>query len=304
MKKKYPIQAAASLSGISPHVIRKWEQRYKAVEPSRNEKNRRFYSNRDIERLQLLKQAVDRGYQIGQIAPLPHEELKDIVFDTQEIIPDYNRPLKSSDEMLEACLAAARNSDSAGLERILFKAYGALGVRQMTEEVIEPLMITVGEEWHSGKLRIYQEHMVSSIVRSFLGQIILTGSNEEYAPVIIIAAPKGQYHEFGALTASVTAIDEGYSVKYLSTDLPAEEISSAALHTGAEIIALSITYPPDDPILGIELKKLKKLLPDGISVLAGGQAVGSYSDVLDHINAKQFSNILHFREHLNRLRKK
>jgi len=41
---QHPIQLVARLTGLSAHVIRIWEQRYRAVEPQRTATKRRLYS--------------------------------------------------------------------------------------------------------------------------------------------------------------------------------------------------------------------------------------------------------------------
>jgi len=47
---QYPIQLGARLTGLSAHVIRIWEQRYRAVEPQRTATKRRLYSQRAARR--------------------------------------------------------------------------------------------------------------------------------------------------------------------------------------------------------------------------------------------------------------
>ena len=71
----FSISAAANRSGLSPHVIRIWERRYKAVEPLRSEGNRRLYSEQDITRLSILKKLTLTGQSIAQLATLPTVEL-------------------------------------------------------------------------------------------------------------------------------------------------------------------------------------------------------------------------------------
>jgi hypothetical protein len=76
---QYPIQLVARLTGLSAHVIRIWEQRYRAVEPQRTATKRRLYSRRDIERLSLLRDVIHAGHSIGQIAQLPTDKLGKLV---------------------------------------------------------------------------------------------------------------------------------------------------------------------------------------------------------------------------------
>ena len=75
----YGIQVASTLSGIGVHTIRKWEQRYGAVSPRRDTNGRRSYTEKDIEKLQLLFELCSIGHTIGKIANLDINELKGLL---------------------------------------------------------------------------------------------------------------------------------------------------------------------------------------------------------------------------------
>lgn len=72
---KYRIAAVSRSTGISVATIRVWELRYGAVQPTRSATNNRLYSRGDIERLALLKSAVDEGHAIGTIAALGNQQI-------------------------------------------------------------------------------------------------------------------------------------------------------------------------------------------------------------------------------------
>jgi len=67
---RYRIGAVARLTGISPDALRIWERRYAAVSPQRSPRGGRLYSAGDMERLRLMKQLVDAGDAIGEVAGL------------------------------------------------------------------------------------------------------------------------------------------------------------------------------------------------------------------------------------------
>ena len=71
----YPIRYVSQRTELSTHLIRVWEKRYKAVVPKRTDSNRRLFSEADVKRLQLLKQAVESGHSISQILELSSEAL-------------------------------------------------------------------------------------------------------------------------------------------------------------------------------------------------------------------------------------
>ena len=63
----FPVGAVSKLTGLSPHVLRAWERRYGVVEPLRSEGGTRRYRESDLEKLRLVKAAVDAGHRIGQV---------------------------------------------------------------------------------------------------------------------------------------------------------------------------------------------------------------------------------------------
>jgi DNA-binding transcriptional MerR regulator len=108
---KYRIGAVCRLTGLSPHVLRVWEKRYAVVKPERSESRRRLYSNRDVNRLFLLKTLVDRGQAIGSIAGLETAELEQRLSEFAGPLPlatNYEKPGlaligRSLSVALEAC---------------------------------------------------------------------------------------------------------------------------------------------------------------------------------------------------------
>ena len=65
----YPIRAVSRLTGISIDTLRAWERRHDAVTPVRDERGR-MYTDADVARLRLLRQAVEQGHSIGRLAGL------------------------------------------------------------------------------------------------------------------------------------------------------------------------------------------------------------------------------------------
>jgi len=72
---RYPVRLVSLRTGLSAHVLRAWERRYRVVTPTRSDGGQRLYSDLDIERLLRLRRLTDRGHSIGRIASLPLAEL-------------------------------------------------------------------------------------------------------------------------------------------------------------------------------------------------------------------------------------
>ena len=304
----HSIKVVVRRTGLSAHVIRVWEKRYQAVVPARTETNRRLYSDEDIARLQWLQQAVQAGQSIGRIAHLPTDELVNLVHAEQAAAPLAQRPTDGEDkekdpgEFLERALVAVQKLDTVSLENQLVRASIALSQRHLLEAVVQPLMERVGQMWQEGTLRIADEHLASAVVRSFIGNLRASFQVSAAAPHLVATTPVGQLHEIGALLASVVATSEGWNSTFLGPNLPAEEIAGAAAQKDAKAVLLSIVYPGDDPQLGGELVKLRRLLGDDMALLAGGRAARHYQRFLDQAGAVTPANLSELRDSLNALR--
>jgi methylmalonyl-CoA mutase cobalamin-binding subunit len=122
------------------------------------------------------------------------------------------------------------------------------------------------------------------------------------APHLIATTPPRQRHELGALMVAAVAAGEGWQATYLGPDLPPEEIAAAAMEKGAQVVALSLIYPPDDPRLADDLRRLRRLLSPSTVLLAGGRAYPAYGAVLDEIGAIRVPDLSTLRRELDRLR--
>lgn len=309
---RHPIGVVSRRTGLKQDLIRAWERRYGAVEPGRTDTRRRFYSDEDIERLLLLRRAVSTGRGISHVAGLSNEELQALIETDPAPPPPAQRlrePLAVTgdlDEVTEGylarCLAAAQRLDVRDLEVQLERASVALSRTNLIEKLLGPLMQRIGDHWHQGALRPIHEHVASSVVRSFLGGMYGHRGTEPSAPHVVVTTPARQHHELGALLAAATAAGEGWQVTYLGPELPPEEIAAAALQKDARAVALSITYPPDDPLLVDELRRLRRLLDSRISLIVGGRSAQSYSQLLQEIGAHQVGDLADFRRELQALR--
>ena len=87
----YRIAAVSRLTGMPVPTIRMWERRYGVVAPARSTGNGRLYSRGDIDRLVLLKAAVDAGHAISTVAPLSDDQIRARLAGTATRLPPQAR---------------------------------------------------------------------------------------------------------------------------------------------------------------------------------------------------------------------
>lgn len=289
-----PIRVVAAKTGLSTHVIRIWEKRYRAVTPGRSGTNRRLYSAPEVQRLNLLRQATAVGHSIGHIAHLSDDQLRRLAAEFPSRVGGpsalANGAYRAA-HFVDASLSAASALNSAALQEALDRALVAFGHQGLLRLVIAPLTQQVGDLWRKGLLGAAHEHLLSATIKVHLGGLTRQCTPARHAPCLIVATPVGQIHELGAVLVQASAANLGWRAVYLGASLPAAEIAGAAAQHRAKEIALSIVYPEDDPQLPEEILTLRRLLAPETAIIVGGRAASALQATLQQIGAAHAENL-------------
>ena len=274
MKKvAYPIRAVSKLTGISIDTLRAWERRYDAIKPGRSE-SKRVYDDADVERLILLRKGVEGGHAISKLALLSNPDLEQInarsvAFNavSSESLEGY-APGNGPD--LNVLREAIDRSSYGEIDHELNRLAAIVPPRVLVHQVVVPLMTEVGDRWYRGELKVAQEHMVSSALRSLLGSLVRLFTRHQAAATLLFATPKGERHEFGILCAAMLAASGGLGIAYLGVDLPHHEIIDSAEKTKAKILVLGVKAAVSSKESLKELHRLSEELPESTELWVGG----------------------------------
>jgi DNA-binding transcriptional MerR regulator/methylmalonyl-CoA mutase cobalamin-binding subunit len=304
-RKIHPIGFVARQTGLSAHVIRAWEKRYAAVQPDRTSTGRRLYSESDIQHLQLLQQACRKGHRIAQLSELDDQALLSIITSVvanSKPPGDSQTAISTPEEILEACRVAVADLDEQAFEAALNRAAVMLTRPTLFEEVILPLVVQIGKHWVNGELKIINEHMASSILVSFLRDMLSAYRPLPPMPKMVVATPANHWHELAALIAAIIAAEAGWGVHYFGPNLPAEEIAAAAVYKNAAAVALSIVYQDAERQTLREIKRLRHYLAEDVAIIVGGRGVQSFQADLNKLNVLTPHTISEFRDIIDNIR--
>lgn len=290
---RHAIGAVERRTGLSVHTLRAWEKRYGAVQPFRTEGGHRLYSEEEVRRLRVLAELTEQGHRIGSVATVPMDELEDLLEATRRDAAVTARPpgVEALEEArIRELMRGVRDLDTDRLEAAFRRAAMERSAHGLIEGVIAPFLRGVGRAWEEGEVSPAQEHLASRVVSRTLAWVLDAFRSEPSAPLIVVATPRGQRHELGALLAAATAAARGWRIAYLGGDLPGEEIAGAARATDAQAVGLSIVYPSDDPSMAAELRALRAGLGPGTAVLVGGAGAEGYAGVLEEIGGRRLDD--------------
>ncbi|MEY5026996.1 MAG: hypothetical protein RLZZ244_2524 [Verrucomicrobiota bacterium] len=306
MRSSVSIRHVAQRTGLTAHVIRAWERRYQILDPNRSDGGHRVYTESDIERISLLASVVRTGRAISTVASLSNDALRELLAtppEGSERPRRAHRAITMAAGFQEKILNALKDFKTRTIYDILDQGQVALGWNGLLQLVIAPTAEQVGEHWREGLMTTAHEHLFTSTIKVFLGNLTRQYGINPNAPRIVISTPSGQYHELGALLTAACAANIGWETAYLGPSLPAAELVGAVVQFKAKVLALSIVYPNDDPNVASEIREIGKLMPKDVHLIAGGRAASAYAAELREIGAQSCANLQQFCGCLDNLRR-
>ncbi|WP_332645802.1 MerR family transcriptional regulator [Lysinibacillus sp. 54212] len=187
----YNITQVSEITGLSKQVIRKWEERYRLVQPERLENGHRVYNEKDLQLLLKVRNLSQQGYSIKQAVVIAQEQ------EAKEELssPSIKHVEEGMNDFFFLLLEKGAHCNENELNRILQQAHHSLGLSKFLSTVVIPFMKEIGNRWEKKEWTEYQEAVSSMIVRDYLVQIRRNFPYKEDAPLIMGACLPGEYHE-------------------------------------------------------------------------------------------------------------
>jgi DNA-binding transcriptional MerR regulator len=295
--KKFNIQLAASLSGVSAHTIRAWEKRYQVLTPMRTSNGRRLYTQEEINRLTILSQLTHLGSNISQIAQLSEEDLK----------ATYHRMVYKGNQMFTQTLAtkevdinetqlkllkAVENYQVDIISILLSQAKNALPPKTFAMEIIKPLLREVNHRKSEGVYQNAQLQALYAIVKFHAGNIIYSHFERSSKPPrkYVLTSVEREHHSFTLLISALLCCHHKKHFIYLNSNLPAVSIIDAVKATEANTLILSLPehYSAQKDILALINNVIEE-----VSAKASIWLVGNFESGL--INNYRWKNTRQFR---------
>ena len=217
------IAQLAQFSGIKPHTIRIWEQRYNALSPERTEGNTRSYSGNDLRRLLNIVGLLDSKYKVSDLCVMTDEHLHHLIQQqyNEEVDTDFQKYVLQ-------LIAAGIDFNQAQFEETLDYCLDKIGVIATFKKVIYPLLQRLGMMWAADLMPPAQEHFMSNIIRQKLLVALDTiPPAKDTAKKWLLFLAEDEFHEIALLFAHYLLRLRGENVIYLGTNVPLSTLQQA-----------------------------------------------------------------------------
>ena len=240
-------------------MLRAWERRHGVPLPKRSASGHQLYSEEDVRAVRWIREKTDWGMGVRRAVEL---------FKGGASAPGARAGLEAARYALLDHLLAGEEGEAGA---VLETAVSGHGVEAVCAEVVEPVLVLVGELWHRGVIGVAHEHWITESLKSVL--IRLLAEEKKAGPdgikVVVGCAPE-ELHEMGLLMLALLLARRGLDVLYLGQAVPLEDLGVFARGLDARAIFLSASQEQ-------RAKRVLAALPEfeaasGARVFVGGLA--------------------------------
>ncbi len=235
----FSISQLARFSGIRPHTIRMWEQRYNALNPGRSEGNTRYYDNDQLRRLLNIVSLMESDYKVSELCSMPDKKLFKLIGELQ----NKNNTNELTEYFIAQLISAGMSYDESYFEKIFSHCLIKYGMKDAYLKVIYPMLVRIGLMWASDVLPSAQEHFISNVIRQKLFTAIdsLPPAKPD-SDAWLLFLPENEFHEIGLLIANYLIRLSGRKAIYLGGNVPLQSLADAAKHTSPRNLLLFLVH--------------------------------------------------------------
>jgi DNA-binding transcriptional MerR regulator len=227
----------AKRTGVSPELLRAWEQRYGLLQPTRTAGGFRLYSAADEARVQHMQSLVSGGLAAAQAARL-------VLSDGEPAPRAVSGSATAMEDAAGALTASLDRLDEQAANTALDRLFSTYTVETVLQDVVIPYLHRLGERWAAGEVSVAQEHFASNLLRGrLLG--LAQGWGQGRGPGAILACLPGEHHELGLLVFGVALRRRGWRITYLGTDSPIGPVADIT-PTLAPAVVVLLSMNPDN----------------------------------------------------------
>lgn len=287
----FTIKDIEALTGIKPHTLRIWEQRYGIPLPKRTSTNIRYYDNDDVKMLLNVAMLNRQGHKISKITRMSREEVDQLVLDITTNSGDL-------ETQIEAMTASMFALDEIAFEKQLSANILQDGLENTFINLIFPFFKRVGMLWQTGAINPAYEHFITNLVRQKLF-VACDAQPKNLAPgakKFILFLPSNEPHETGLLFANYLIRSRGHHTNYLGPNLPLDDLSAVMQIYKADYILTVLTTPISGQSPLYVANKLSNDFPNTQILMSGSQIIQANIQVPRNVKVleslKELSDLL------------
>ncbi|MEO7175797.1 MAG: MerR family transcriptional regulator [Saprospiraceae bacterium] len=222
----YSIKELGIISGIKPHTIRTWEQRYGILKPLRSDTNIRYYDDEQFKKLLNVKELLDAGMKISHIGNLSQSQF---MAELDRVGAEAYKNEKHFEIIISQIIISIATFDEALFEKTFTKCVSKFGLTKSYLKVIYPTLTKIGLMWCKSDIMPAQEHFLSNLIKKKLfATIDSLPIPQDSDQTWILFLREQEEHEIGLLFAYYLLKFYQKRVVYLGANVPYDNLRNVA----------------------------------------------------------------------------
>jgi DNA-binding transcriptional MerR regulator len=215
-------------TGVSPELLRAWEQRYGLLRPTRSPGGFRLYSSDDEARVRRTTTLIAEGLSAAEAARLASSSPSVESEQGQPLVADLAAQLREALDGFDALAA------HTALDRL----FSAFSIEFVFTEVLIPYLRELGDRWAAGQVTVAQEHFATNLIRGRL--LGLAGDwGAGGSSTAVLACMPGEAHDLGLLLLGILLARRGWQVTFLGADTPLDTLRTSVQALRPTLVVLA-----------------------------------------------------------------
>jgi len=251
----------ARRTGVSPELLRAWEQRYGLLLPSRSPGGFRLYSVADEARIRQMTRLIGDGLSAAQAA-------------RQALTADGGQPAIEAplvDHLADQLRTALDGFDGTGAHASFDRLLASVSVEVVLADVLVPYLRDLGDRWVAGRATVAQEHFASNLIRGRLLALARDWDSGD-GPALLLACLPGEAHDLGLIMFGILAARRGWRITFLGADTPLDTLHDSIRKLQPSLTVLVATTPALLSAHADDLHRLTALTRTAIAGITDPQA--------------------------------
>jgi DNA-binding transcriptional MerR regulator len=249
-------------TGVTPELLRAWEDRYGLLQPSRSPGGFRLYTAADEARTRTMTRLIADGLSAAEAARQARTG--------DEVQSTVAAPIV--DELADQLRAALDDFDGAAAHSAFDRLLASVSLEVALVDVVLPYLRDLGDRWAAGRASVAQEHFASHLIR---GRVLAAARDWDTGdgPLLLLACLPGEAHDLGLIIFGSLAARRGWRITLLGADTPIDTLHAAIRKLRPSLTVLVATTPTLLARHADDLRALAELTPTAIAGTRDTEAV-------------------------------
>jgi methanogenic corrinoid protein MtbC1 len=189
----------------------------------------------------VLPSEAARSALSQEVAPanlLVPSQAPESIVEVGQGLPDNVIALDGAKSIIRSLNRASANLDASGCDQVISNSIQSHGVVWTWEQVLQPVLISLGQKWAETGEGVEQEHLLAeSIIGQFRSLAAQVREPENARPVLLACAPH-ELHTIPIFAVAAALAEQNIASRILGARMPAQALANAVKKLGPSAIVV------------------------------------------------------------------